>query len=97
MRIITKRTLKEFWEENRDCEQALLSWYKIAKLTKWKNVSEVKAQFGTCKILGKDRIIFKIKGNKYRLIVKVTFLNQIMWIRFLGTHEEYDKINAKEI
>jgi len=97
MRVIAKRTLREFWEKHTDSEQALLSWYKVAKSAKWQNYKEVKQQFGTCKILGDDRIIFKIKGNTYRLIVKITFTNQIIWIRFIGTHSEYDSIDAKEI
>lgn len=97
MRVIAKRTLKEFWEKHRDCEQSLLSWYKVAKSAKWQNFEDVKQQFGSCKILGQDRIIFKIKGNNYRLIVKVTFSNQIIWVRFIGTHAEYDLIKAKDI
>ncbi len=97
MRVIAKRTLREFWEKHTDTKQALLSWYKVAKSAKWQNFEEVKQQFGTCKILGDDRIIFKIKGNKYRLIVKITFTNQIIWIRFIGTHSDYDSIDAKEI
>ena len=97
MRIIAKRTLKEFWEKHKDSEQALLSWYKVSKLSKWENFEDVKKQFGSCKIVGSDRIVFKIKGNKYRLIVKVTFKHQIIWIRFIGTHSEYDSINAKKI
>ena len=97
MRIITKRTLRKFWERHKDCEQQLLSWYKTTKHAKWSSFEELKQQFGTCKIVGDDRVIFKIKGNKYRLIVIITFVNQIIWIRFVGTHEEYDKINAKTI
>ena len=75
----------------------MLSWYKTTKHAKWSSFEELKQQFGTCKIVGDDRVIFKIKGNKYRLIVIITFVNQIIWIRFVGTHEEYDKINAKTI
>ena len=97
MRVIAKSTLKSFWESNSDCKQSLLVWYKIARQAKWKNSNEVKEQFRTCKILGDDRIIFKIKGNSYRLSVKITFTNQIIWIRFIGTHSDYDSINAKEI
>ncbi|MDB4539491.1 type II toxin-antitoxin system HigB family toxin [Saprospiraceae bacterium] len=97
MRIIAKSTLKNYWEQNPDCKQALLSWYKVARQSRWQKVSEIKNHFGTCKNIGKDRIIFKIKGNKYRLIVKITFTNQIIWIGFIGTHSEYDSINAKEI
>lgn len=97
MRIIAKRTLREFWEVHRDCEQQLLSWYKIAKRAEWHSFEEVKKEYGTCKIVGSDRIIFKIKGNHYRLIVKVSFVNQIIWIRFIGTHDEYDRIDPKTI
>jgi len=97
MRVVAKSTLRDYWESKPDCEQALLSWYKAVRLAKWKNFNEVKLQFGTCKIIGDDRIIFKIKGNNYRLIAKVTFVNQIVWIRFIGTHSEYDQIDAKEI
>lgn len=97
MRIITKKTLKIFWEEHPDCEQSLLSWFKVAKKAKWSDFNEVKSQFGSCKVIGRDRIVFKIKGNNYRLIVKITFVNQIIWIRFIGTHPEYDKIDAKTI
>ena len=69
----------------------------MANKAKWSNFNEVKQHFGTCKILGNDRIIFKIKGNKYRLIIKVSFENQLIWIRFIGTHTEYDLTDAKEI
>lgn len=97
MRIIAKSTLRDYWIENKDAEQSLLSWYKVASKAKWSNFNQVKQQFGTCKVLGNDRIIFKIKGNKYRLVVKISFENQLIWIRFIGTHSEYDSINAKEI
>ncbi len=97
MRIIAKSTLRDYWTENKDTEQALLSWYKVAIKAKWINFNEVKQQFGTCKVVGNDRIIFKIKGNNYRLIVKISFENQLIWIRFIGTHSEYDLINAKKI
>lgn len=97
MRIIAKSTLREYWEKHKDVEQTLLSWYKVAKQAKWQNFNEVKLQFGTCKIIGDDRIVFKIKGNNYRLIVKLSFENQLIWIRFIGTHSEYDLIDAKKI
>lgn len=97
MRIIAKSTLKEFWKKNREVEQPLLSWYKVVSIARWKNFNQVKKQFGSCKIIGNDRIVFKIKGNSYRLIVKISFLNNIVWIRFIGSHAHYDSINAKEI
>ena len=97
MRIIAKSTLRDYWTVNKDAEQALLSWYKVANKAKWSNFNEVKQQFGTCKVIGNDRIIFKVKGNNYRLIIKISFENQLIWIRFIGTHSEYDLINPKEI
>ena len=97
MRIVAKSTLRDYWLKNKETEQTLLSWYKVAKKAKWSNFNEVQQQFGTCKVVGNDRIVFKIKGNNYRLIVKISFENQLIWIRFIGTHSEYDLINAKEI
>ena len=97
MRIIAKSTLKEYWLKHNDCEQQLLSWYKIFKHAKYKSYEEVLHDFGTMKIVGADRIIFKIKGNNYRLVVKVSFTNQLVYIRFIGTHGEYDKIDVKTI
>lgn len=97
MRVIAKSTLREYWQKNPDCEQALLSWHKVTTKAKWQNFNELKQQFGSSKILGNDRVIFKIKGNKYRLITKISFANQLVWIRFLGTHAEYDLIDAKTI
>ena len=97
MRIISKRTLRDYWLKYPECEQPLLSWYKVAIKAKWSNFNDVKSQFGSCKIVGNDRIVFKIKGNNYRLIIKISFDNQLIWIRFLGTHSEYDLINAKSV
>lgn len=97
MRIVAKSTLRDYWTVNKNAEQALLSWYKVANKAKWSNFNELKQQFGTCKVIGNDRIVFKIKGNNYRLIIKISFENQLIWIRFIGTHSEYDLINAKEI
>ena len=97
MRVIAKRTLREYWEKHPECEQPLLSWYKVTFKAQWKNFNELKQQFGTCKVVGNDRIVFKIKGNQYRLIVKKSCDNQLVWIRFIGTHEEYDLIDAKTI
>ncbi len=97
MRVIAKSTLKNFWEIHSDSKQSLLAWYKFTSKASWGSFNEVKSMFGTCKIIGDDRIIFKIKGNQYRLVIRVTFINQIVWIRFVGTHSEYDKIDAQKI
>ena len=97
MRVIAKRTLREFWEKHVDCEQSLKSWYREAERANWQNMNELKAEYPSASILQDSRIVFNIKGNHYRLIVKINFEYQICWIRFIGTHAEYDKIDANKI
>ena len=97
MRVIAKKILKEFWEKHPDCEQQLKSWYQEAGNAEWKNSNEIKTEYPYASILSDNRVVFNIKGNKYRLIVKISYTFQIIWIRFIGTHSEYDKINANEL
>lgn len=97
MRIIAKKTLREFWKRHQDAEQALRSWYDIAKKENWNSFNEIKQQFRNASIVGNDRIIFNIKGNSYRLVVKVDFNWKVMFIKFIGTHKEYDKTDVKNI
>ncbi len=78
-------------------EQALKSWYKEAEDANWKNLNQLKEVYPSASILENNRVCFNIKGNKYRLIVRINFDYQMMWIRFIGTHSEYDKINANTI
>lgn len=96
-RIIAKRTLREYWEKNPDCELHLKTWYDTAKKSKWKNSNEIKATYRNASIVGNNRVVFNIKGNHYRLIVKFNFERDWAFIRFIGTHKDYDKINAAEI
>lgn len=97
MRIIARKALNDFWTKYADSEQQLKSWYKETKSAKWKNVNELKEEFPNVSIVGNNRFVFNIKGNDYRLIVRINFPIQIVWIRFIGTHSQYDKVNAKEI
>lgn len=97
MRVIAKKILREFWEKHRDCEQSLKSWFQEASKAEWTNLNELKSEYPTASIIGDNRIVFNVKGNNYRLIVKINFDYQMVWIRFIGTHAEYDKINAKTI
>lgn len=96
-RIIAKRTLREFWEEHPDCEQHLKTWYETAKKSNWRNSNEIKAVFRNASVVGNNRVVFNIKGKHYRLIVKFNFERQWAFIRFIGSHKAYDKINAAEI
>ena len=97
MRVIAKKILREFWTKHSDCEQQLKAWYQETSNAEWKNTNEIKLEYPTASIIGDSRIVFNIKGNSYRLIVKINFDYQMIWIRFIGTHAEYDKINAKSI
>ena len=97
MSVIAKRTLRDFWEKHKGCEQQLTAWYRETEKANWPNINELKTEYPSASILKNNRIVFNIKGNDYRLIVKINFDFQICWIRFIGTHAEYDKINANEI
>ncbi|RVU24652.1 type II toxin-antitoxin system HigB family toxin [Sandaracinomonas limnophila] len=97
MRIISKRTLREFWENYPDCEQQLKSWYLEATNSNWNSIQAIKLAYPSASILKDNRVVFNIKGNRYRLIVRINFNYQMIWIRFIGTHVDYDKIDANEI
>jgi len=97
LRVIAKKVLREFWTKHSDCEQQLKSWYREAVKSEWRNTNEIKKEYPTASILGDNRVVFNIKGNNYRLIVKINFHYQMMWIRFVGTHKEYDRIDANKI
>lgn len=97
MRIIAKRTLRDFWKKHGNCEEQLKSWNSETEKTEWKNINELKNEYPSASILKDNRIVYNIKENNYRLIVKFNFEYQIYWIRFIGTHAEYDKIDANNI
>lgn len=97
MRVIARKTLKDFWVVHNDCEQQLKSWYSEIAKANYKTINELKKDYPNASILVENRIVFNIKGNNYRLIVKFNFSYNIAWIRFIGTHSEYDKINATTI
>jgi mRNA interferase HigB len=99
MRIVAKSTLKEFWQKEpyKDSEQPLKEWFQEASKADWKSPNEVKAQFGNASVIGNKRLVFNIAGNKYRLIVSANFKYRCLYICFIGTHKQYDKINAEEV
>lgn len=97
MRVIAKKTLRDFWEAHPDCEQQLKAWHQDADKAKWKNLNELKASYPSASVLKNNRVCFNIKGNSYRLIVRINFDYQMIWIRFVVTHSEYDKIDANKI
>ena len=97
MRVIARKTLRDFWIKHADCEQQLKSWYQEAVKCEWKNTNDIKKDYPSASILGGNRVVFNIKGNNYRLIVKISFQYQMLWIRFIGTHKEYDRIDSTKI
>ena len=97
MRVIAKKTLREFWKLFPESEQALKAWHAEAEVARWANPAEIKAQYRNASILKENRAVFNICGNKYRLVVKIDYKNGIVFIRFVGTHKEYDAINAEVI
>lgn len=97
MRIIAVRTLREFWEQHADAEQALKAWYHEARKSNWSQPADIKQYYPAADILPGNRIVFNIKGNTYRLVVKFHYGRGIGYIRFVGTHAEYDKVDATTI
>jgi mRNA interferase HigB len=97
MHIISRPKPIEFWKKHPDSETPLRVWFKKANQSKWKSINELKADFPAADYVGNNRVVFDIKGNKYRIIVLVFFTGQKMFIRFVGTHAEYDKIDATKV
>ena len=97
MRVISVKRLREFWEKHSDSEEALKAWYKEAKAAEWEKPADIKERYPSASFLAKSRVVFNIKGNHYRLVVVVRYEFGIVYIRFVGTHAEYDKIDAETI
>ncbi|MGE4456929.1 MAG: type II toxin-antitoxin system HigB family toxin [Arcobacteraceae bacterium] len=99
MRVISKKTLKDFYELSmyKDAKESLEAWHKEAVKANWQNPNDIKQHYRHASIVGNNRVVFNIHGNKYRLIVKINYHAQVAYIRFVGTHEQYDKINASEV
>ncbi len=97
VRIFAKSTLRQFWERRPDSEQYLKTWFDVASKSEWKTPNDVKKSYANASILKDNRVVFNIKGNSYRLVTKFNFEKQLIFIRFIGTHVEYNKIDANTI
>jgi mRNA interferase HigB len=95
MHIISRTKLIRFWVKHPDSETPLRIWFKKVQQAKWKNLNELKADFPLANYVGNSRVVFDIKRNKYRIIVLVFFTGQKLFIRFVGTHAEYDQVDVK--
>jgi mRNA interferase HigB len=96
-RIFAKSTLRQYWEKHPDSEQYLKTWYDTAMNSDWKTPSDVKQTYANASILKDSRIVFNIKGNSYRLVAKFNYAKQWIFIRFIGAHSEYERIDANTI
>jgi len=99
MRIIALSTLKVFYEQSEfhDARTSLAQWYSFVKIARWESPADVKGDFGSASILKSGRAVFNIAGNEYRLVVKINYGYGVVYIRFIGTHEAYDRIDASEV
>jgi mRNA interferase HigB len=97
MRVIAKKILREFWHKYSDSEEQLKTWYKEAINAKWTNPHELKNEYPKVSLLKSGRVVFNICGNKYRLIVQINYIRQWVFIRFIRTHYDYDKIDGDKI
>lgn len=97
MRIYSRSTLRRFWEVHPDAEHPLRAWYAEAKKAEWKGPVDIRALHRTASFVGDDRVVFNIGGNKYRLVVAVSHRRGTVFVRFVGTHSEYDRIDVRTV
>ncbi len=100
MRVIALSTLRRFWEGKAaysDSKEPTLAWYRHALKADWRSPADVKREFGTASILRDGRVVFNIAGNKYRLVVWINYPYRVVYVRFIGTHVQYDRIDAQTI
>jgi mRNA interferase HigB len=97
MRIIARKTLCEFWEKNPKAQKPLQAWYADAKQARWQSPNDIKKVYRNASIVANNRVVFNIKGNDYRLVVAINYDFGIVYIRFIGTHNEYDSIDVAKI
>jgi len=95
--MISRKTLREYWEKHPDAQQPLQAWYFDVKHSRWKSPTEIKNIYRNASFLADNRVVFNIKGNKYRVVAAVQYDFGVVYIRFVGTHKEYDKIDAATI
>ena len=97
MRVIAKRALREFWERHPAARKLLLAWFREVERADWDTPAAVKARYPAASIVGGDRVVFNIKGNAYRLVVKIRYERRVVYVRFVGTHAEYDAVDVEEV
>jgi mRNA interferase HigB len=97
MRVISSKTLREYWKRRADVRDALEAWYDFVHHAEWNSPADVKQDFGSASILEDKRVVFNIKGNQYRLVVRINYHIKTVFIRFIGTHADYSRIDATKV
>lgn len=97
MRVIARSTLEAFWKKHADSEQPLRAWFAEASRADWRNPGDIEAAFVSASVLEDNRVVFNIKGNTYRLVTHIHYGTASVLIKFIGTHAEYDRIDAKSV
>ncbi|MBV6646937.1 MAG: type II toxin-antitoxin system HigB family toxin [Cyclobacteriaceae bacterium] len=97
MRIVSRKKLIEYYEQHTNSKVALEDWYQKVKKAEWINLNQLKNDFLSADYVGNNRVVFNIKGNDFGLVAIIIYVSQKLYVRWIGTHSEYDKINAKEV
>ena len=97
MKVVAVSTLRSFWNRHPDAEQPLKAWHDEARHANWKKPQDIKLHYASASCVGRNRVVFNIKGNDYRLIVAVAYRFQAVYIKFVGTHAQYDRIDAATV
>lgn len=97
MHVIRPEPLEEFWSESPDAEGPLCSWLDTTLEARWENTEELKETYATASFVGNRRVVFNIGGNKCRLVVKISYRTKVVFVRFIGTHAQYDKIDVTKV
>lgn len=97
MRVIAKSTLQAFWRRHPDAEGSLLAWFREVQKEDWDSPARLKEKYRSASILKDNRVVFNIKGNDFRLVVKINYPYRVIYVRFVGTHADYDKIDVEEV
>ena len=97
MNVISRKTLAGFYEVHADAKAPLETWYKVCKKATWSNFNQVRGAYPASDVVGDDRVVFNIKGNKYRLVVRFSFRYKTIQVKWIGTHSDYNEINVLEV
>ena len=97
MRVISKRALREFWQRRPEAEASLLAWFREVEKADWSTPAQVIDRYPNASIVGGDRVVFRVQHNEFRVVARLFYPGRTLYIRFVGTHAEYDRINAEEV